>query len=74
MNKNTLAIGKAFTQHGGINKTRQLCFIRSSKPLQVPFCSLLFARKEINLAFPTAALYIFHSFFFFVHSNVIKIS
>lgn len=26
MNKNTLAIGKAFTQHGGINKTRQPLF------------------------------------------------
>lgn len=38
MNKNALAIGKAFTQHGGINKTRQPLFHYVIQTFtQVPF-------------------------------------
>lgn len=39
MNKNTLTIGKAFTQHGRINKTKHHPFHQIHPTFtQVPFC------------------------------------
>lgn len=75
VNKNALTIGKAFTQHGRINKTNSIRFIRSiqtlHKCLLVVFTQM---GEKIRLMCTQSAstenCFLFSgSFFAFIHSN-----
>lgn len=70
MNKNTLTIGRALTQHGRINKTTASVSLDHPNLYTSAFFCLFCLherKKKIKIwptTFPTTALHIFRSFFF----------
>lgn len=74
MNKNTLTIGKAFTQHGRINKTNSVSLDPSDLYTQVPFHVVHSRDKKKRLILPSPAssencFFIHFYFFAIIHSK-----